>query len=436
MGASRRRILALLAAAAGASSGEAFASSGEWSLLGWLRGLIASPRRPARTLHVTPSGAGARTGRAWGDAATIDQLNALIQAAGPGGEVLLAADQGVYHIREPIIVSSGGARARPVTVRAIDSANGAPADAEFRGGRAEPFNPAGERGSECFRLTRGADHLRFRRIQFRNVGNGCFRIGAPVADLTIEDCAFRNVYRFIETTASGSERQASIRGFAVRRCRGAGVERSFARIRYDSARGVLEDCRADSQANEGEHIPAGCALDDSAHDIVFRRCVMENFRQNSGDGYWNGDGFSDEPRNYGISYEQCEARGCTDGGFDCKSAGVVLDRCIAEDNKRNFRLWGAQATLRSCISRNPNWRGAGRENGGPAHIWLGGRRARVDISRLRVDGDGSVNVFEFEGSDTKIRVDGYRFNVGPAARIIESNGNPGNDVRFIRAVAN
>jgi hypothetical protein len=280
---------------------------------------------------------------------------------------------------------------------------------------------------------RGADHLSFRRLQFRDVGNGCFRIGAPVSDLTIEDCTFRNIYRFIENTASGGERRAAMRGFAVRRCAGSGVERGFARIRYDSSQGIVEDCAADGEGIEGESIPVGCALDDTAHNIVYRRCVMQNFRQSNGNRYWNGDGFSDEGRNYGIRYEQCEARGCTDGGYDCKSADVVLDRCIAEDNKRNFRLWGATATLKSCTSRNPNWRGAGRENGGPAHIWLGGRRARIDVRDLVVDGPGPVNVFEFEGSDTHVLVDGYRFNVGKGAQVVEANGNPGNDVRFVRS---
>ncbi|MBI3437258.1 MAG: hypothetical protein HY054_01145 [Proteobacteria bacterium] len=79
-------------------------------------------------------------------------------------------------------------------------------------------------------------------------------------------------------------------------------------MRYSSRNGVMEDCSARGRANRGGPIPEGCALEDRARDIVYRRCVMENFQQWLGLGYWNGDGFSDEEGNSGIRYEDCQAR--------------------------------------------------------------------------------------------------------------------------------
>jgi hypothetical protein len=379
-----------------------------------LLGCANSAEARAPALHIVPDGAGA--GMSWDDGAPLAALSELIAALEPGGEILVAAERGAYALSRAVDVSAGGSKGRTVRVRGVDSATGQPALAVLRGTRSP-----GETGASAFRLARGARNLHFSHFEFRDVGNGCFSISAPVSNLVIEDCVFENIYRFVENTAGSEENHASLRGFAVRRCRGRGVERGFSRVRYNSNDGLFEDCRAEGLPNEGGSIPAGCALDDRASSITYRRCVMENFQQWRAGEYWNGDGFSDEPDNSNIRYEACEARGSTDGGFDCKSSEVVLDACIAEDNKRNFRIWGERALLSNCISRRPNFRGRDVENADSCHLWFANEgRGRVLVTNLAVEDEDATPIIKFEHDVGRVEIRGVtirspRENWGEAA---------------------
>lgn len=359
------------------------------------RGVAATPR----TLHITPDGAG--DGSSWSAAASLSNLEALIASVQLGGEVLIAAERGEYALGEGLDIGAGAAAGAVVRVRGVSSETGEPMLAILRGNRTQT-----EIGDAAFRLRRGAGHLHFSHLDFRAVGNGCFHVGAPLKRLTIEDCAFEDVYRFIENTAHDGEREASLVDFAVRRCRGTRVERGFLRVRYGSRSGVIEECLAQGLANEGGSIPAGCALDDEARDIVYRRCVMENFQQWRAGRYWNGDGFSDEPGNENIRYEACQARGSTDGGFDCKSRNVVLENCLAEDNKRNFRIWDDRASLADCTSRNPNFRGREVEDADACHIWIGGENAQILIANLTIEDADATQIFEFEHDGGSVQIRG------------------------------
>jgi hypothetical protein len=356
--------------------------------------LGAKARRAARTFCITPNGS--RDGSSWRAAAGLRDLARLIASLRGGGEILLAADQGEYALGEGLDIDAGGARS-PIRIRGANRA-GAPARATLRGNRGDNVM-----GDAAFRLRRGADHLHFSNLDFRDVGNGCFHIGGPISDLAVEDCRFENVYRFFENSAQ-HESQASLNGFAIRRCTGQRVERGFLRVRYESRGGIVEDCSAQGQANQGGAIPAGCALDDRARDIVYRRCVMENFQQWGGRDYWNGDGFSDEHDNANIRYETCVARGSTDGGFDCKSRGVVLTNCTAEANKRNFRIWSDRATLSGCTSRAPIRRGSPLQSGDACHIWIGTAGARIDVSNLTVEDRDATQIFEFDEDGAEVDV--------------------------------
>lgn len=377
----------------------------------------ASSRLPA--LHITPDGAG--DGSSWENAADLRLIEDLVFNIRPGGEILIAAERGEYRIDRALEIAAGGRPNAVVRVRGVNSVSGEASPAVIRGVRSPT-----EVGVDAFRLLRGADHLHFSHFDFRATGNGCFRVGGPVSGLTIEDCAFEDIYRFLENTSSNDEPSASLRSFAVRRCQGQGVQRGFSRLRYSSRDGVFEDCRAQGMANEGGDIPAGCALDDRASAITYRRCVMENFQQWRSGDYWNGDGFSDEGGNRNIRYEQCEARGSTDGGFDCKSIAVVLEDCIAEDNKRNFRVWDERATLTRCISRNPNFRGRDVEQADACHIWIGAGRGPIQIDDLTIEDQGSTPILEFEHDSARVeirgvRVDAPRENWGEDSDRVQAN---------------
>ena len=381
-GVSRRAVLAGLAAS-GALSVEARAAD---------RALAN------RTLYVTPRGSG--DGSSWRAAASLHDIARLVALLRGGGEILLAADQGEYAIGEGFDIDAGGAEHNSIRVRGVNR-SGAPMQAILRGNRRGRYL-----GDEGFRLARGADHVAFSHLSFRDVGNGCIHVGAPIAGLMIEDCSFNNVYRFLENTASEHEGDASLSDFAVRRCSGARVERGFLRIRYASSHGVIEDCHAQGRANRGGAIPEGCALDDRAGNIVYRRCIMENFQQWRELEYWNGDGFSDEGDNSNIRYEDCQARGSTDGGFDCKSNNVVLANCVAQGNKRNFRIWGDRATLTNCTSRNPVMRGNPLQQGDVCHIWIGGEDGRVSIEDLTVEDSDATPIFEFDEDSASVELSG------------------------------
>jgi hypothetical protein len=355
--------------------------------------------------YITLDGEG--DGSSWGQAASINDLADLITRVARGGEVLIAADRGEYRIEDAVEIGHGGVEGHEILVRGASSETDAPMLAVLRGNRGGE-----EQGPDAFRLLRGANHLRFSHFDFRDIGNGAFHVAAPVSNIAVADCAFENIYRFFENTATRGEGHASMRGFTIRRCSGSRVERGFLRIRYNSSDGVIEDCAAQGLANEGGLIPAGCALDDRARDIVYRRVVMENFQQWRGGEYWNGDGFSDEPDNANIRYDACEARGSTDGGFDCKSRDVVLENCVAEDNKRNFRIWSDHATLTNCTSRAPNFRGRdANENASSSHIWIGGEEnIDIDIANLTIEDRDATPIIEFNHDVGVVEIRGVTIN--------------------------
>ena len=384
-----------------------------------LMGCAGEADARVNVIHVTPDGDG--DGSSWNTAASFSAIADLIERLVPGGEVLIAADRGEYAITDAVEIARGGRASQEVRIRGVSAATGAPMAALVRG------EHAGEEGPEVFKLLRGASHVKFSHFAFRDIGNGAFRVAGAVSNVTIEDCAFENIYRFFENTAGDGEGHASIDGFVLRRCRGSQVERGFLRVRYNSRNGVIEDCAAQGTTNVGGRIPVGCALDDRASDITYRRCVMSGFQQLNGGEYWNGDGFSDEPDNSSIRYEACEARGATDGGFDCKSRDVVLTDCVAEDNKRNFRIWSDRATLANCTSRDPNFRGReANENASPCHIWIGGEEnIDITIDNLTISDHDATPIIEFNHDVGVVKIRGVSIN---SPRI-----NWGNDEGRIRA---
>ncbi len=370
-----------------------------------LMGCAGEARARVNVIHVAPDGEG--DGSSWTTPAGFYAIADLLEHLEPGGEILVAADRGEYALTGPLEFSRGGRASQEIRLHGVNSQTGTPMAALLRGNRT-----AEEEGAEVFKLLCGANHLKFSHFDFRDIGNGAFRAAGAISNVTIEDCAFENIYRFFENTAGNGEGHASIDGFTLRRCRGSRVQRGFLRIRYNSRNGLIEDCTAEGQANEGGLIPAGCALDDRASSITYRRVVMESFQQLNGGEYWNGDGFSDEPDNSAIRYEACEARGSTDGGFDCKSRDVVLENCVAEDNKRNFRLWGDHATMTNCVSRDPNFRGReANENASSSHIWIGGEEnIDIDIANLTIEDHDATPIIEFNHDVGRVEIRGVTIN--------------------------
>lgn len=374
--------------------------------------------REARTLHIAPSPTGTASGSDWANAGSLEKLSDFIAMAGPGGKVLLKADGGPYRVSRHITVRDGGANGMPVTIAGADTA-GRPAKAEIVGTRSDPWSPDGTAGSEVFRLSNGANHLRFEQILFRNQGNGCFRIAGDIGGLEIHDVDARNVRRFLENNASGVEERASIDGLAIRRVTVRGYSKGAIRLGSNSGNILIEDVVGDSERQDGDDFAIGIALQDSVHDVVLRRVAMMNSHDSTHE-YWNGDGFTTERNVRSIRFEDTIASGSTDGGYDLKSSETALLRARAEDNMRNFRIWG-ESTIADCVSRNPRKRGG---NGKQNHIWVGkGAKAHVIGCHIE-DSDDRTTVFEVE-RHAEVTVRDSTITTNPSARmsLIQDGGS-------------
>ena len=167
----------------------------------------------------------------------------------------------------------------------------------------------------------------------------------------------------------------------------------------------------DSERQDGDNFAIGVALQNSVHDVVLRRVTMMNSHDTTHE-YWNGDGFMTDKGVYNLLLEDTVASGSTDAGYDLKSSATTLLRSRAEDNARNYRIWGESA-IEDCISRNPHKRGGvGKQN----HFWIGkGARAHVIDCQVE-DQDPETIAFEVEQGGEMI-VQGSSVTVSPQARM-------------------
>jgi hypothetical protein len=317
-------------------------------------------------------------------------LPVLIGRAGPGGKVLIRADLGVYHIAQEIEIRTGGEPDRPITVMGVDS-SGRPMKATLVGTRADPYRPDGPPGSAVFRLGRGAHHLRFEHLSFRNQGNGCFYVAGDLRDLVVQHVDATNVRRFFENYAVGTAGSATIDGLTIRN---------------------VEDVLGDSERQDHDNFAEGIALEGTVHDVLLRRVVMRNSQDTLHD-YWNGDGFSTERNTYRIRFEDTVGSGNTDAGYDLKSNDTVLLRAVAEDNKHNFKMWGHDVTISGCFGSKPHRRG-GTGVQDQVEILKG---ADVTITGCEfADFDPSTTVFHVEAG-ARLTVADTKVSKHPAATI-------------------
>lgn len=337
------------------------------------------------SLYISPAGSGDKSGSDINNAASIGSLNTLIGKAGPGGEVLLLADQGGYKVNGILGVTRGGAEGQPVVVRGIDSAGNAMA-AHFIGSRPADWQAGDASGNELFKLGTGADNLIFRDLKIDNVGTA-FRVTADISNLHIEGVDANNVRRFFEDYSSAPSGTATISGLTIRDVDVQGFSRVAIRLQYDTNNVVIDNVTADMAGQTGDDLPAGVHLDGTVHNVTLSQVVMENIQSTAG-AYFNGDGFASERGVYDIRFIDTIARGNSDGGYDLKSSGTLIVRALSEENGRNYRLWG-EATLIDSTGLNPVLRGGISEQN---QLWL--------------DDDADVTViggrFDDAGSRTKV----------------------------------
>ncbi|WP_423603326.1 hypothetical protein [Sphingomonas sp. MS122] len=367
------------------------------------------------TLYISPTGSGSGDGSSAANAATLKDLPQLIAAAGPGGQVLLLADQGAYAAPTgALAIVAGGTASAPVTIRGIDSAGNAMA-ATIAGTRSEPFDPAGLSGEEIFRLLSGADNLRFSDLAFENVGTA-FRVGADVRNLTIEHVGATNVSRFFDNMVSGANASATITGLTIRDVAVDGYSKGAIRIQYDSNNVLIEDVRGDSQFQDGDNFAIGIHITGTAHDVTIDRVAMRNALDTVND-YRNGDGFATERGTYDITLRNVIATGNSDGGLDLKSDNIVVDGAIVSGNGRNIRLWGTGVQLSNIVSLDA---GAPLAGGNREHIWLA-EGASATIDGALFSDPGSPTLFNLAERNGALTVRDYGLSTG-AGTVMSKKG--------------
>ncbi len=353
--------------------------------------------------YISPNGNG--DGSSWQQAASITDLDKLIEQSTPGGEIWIAGDLGDYNVAGQIIsVDSGGSATAPIRIRGVASQAGGNDTPLFVGDRAENWTPGKSDGSEVFRLLNGANHLHFTGINFKNIGNGAFRLGGDLTNITLEDMQVNNVRRFVENYVSGGANTASITDLTIRDINVAGFSKGAIRLQYNSNNILIEDVVGDSQRQDGDNFAMGVQLQNTVNNVIHRRVTMNNAVQRRDDSlYWNADGFVTDWGTYDITYEDTFASGNTDGGYDLKSKDTVLIRAAAANNKRNFRIWRT-ATMIDVASDDPIRQGG---IGTAAHVHVLGSEGSLSIQGGTFSGDKGIDNIIFDLDDKgSVTVDG------------------------------
>lgn len=286
--------------------------------------------------------------------------------------------------------------------------------------RSVPIAAAGE---QVYFVRSGAV---YRGVRARAVGNGLFVIREPVRDVQISNIRVEGGYRVIENrAASDMAGAAGCVGLRVRGARASNLERSFARIRYDSHDGVISDVSASGMLTTGStDLPVGIAFDGTAHDFRIERCIMRGFQWKRAEKkYWNGDGFSTERGNARMLFRQCAAWNNSDGGFDLKSTETLLDDCVSGRNARNFRLWSSIRATR-LVSLDPiKIGGIGDTN----HFTIMAAQGLdeplvITIEHLAIKSDRSWPIFDVHDGPAKIIVGSHDIQVPPGTPLVRSRG--------------
>jgi hypothetical protein len=141
-----------------------------------------------------------------------------------------------------------------------------------------------------------------------------------------------------------------------------GFSKGVIKLAYDTHNVVIDNVRGDSQRQDGDNFAMGVHLLDTVHDVRITKTSMDNATDTVKGRYWNGDGFATERGVYRVVFEDTSARGNTDAGYDIKSMQTRIVRAVAEDNKKNYRIWG-DTVLIDSVGRDPHNRGGtGKQN--------------------------------------------------------------------------
>ena len=174
-----------------------------------------------------------------------------------------------------------------------------------------------------------------------------------------------------------------------------GFSKSVVKLQYDTNHVLLDSVYGDSEYQDGDTYAMGVMLSGTVHDVVIKNSTMLNCIASAATGnYWNGDGFVTERGVYNVRFENTYSAGNADAGYDLKSSNTVLVDAVAEDNNRNFRLWGTNVELINPIGVDPHTRGG---SGSQAQVWLDSSASVKITGGYFVDSGSATQVFSNSG---------------------------------------
>ena len=198
-------------------------------------------------------------------------------------------------------------------------------------------------------------------------------------DMLVENCTFTGF------TKSALRWEGGNRDFRIVNCHGDAGGKPYATDPFH----MIYDIRGDTRKD----LPPVIARVHDTH-ITFVGCTARNawHEAPAGKNYWNGDGFVAERGVSKLTFIDCSAFDCTDGGWDLKADGVVFKGCVAFRNKRNFRIW-SEAAFENCIMGFPVKRGG---SGGSYNIGVYSK-GMLTLDRCTLVGDAPPFGIEVEG---------------------------------------
>ncbi len=322
------------------------------------------------TRYISVNSSGLGDGSSWQNAGNIGQLNNFISdLSATGGVIYIDNESGDYNVSSSFNLTNGS-DANTIFIIGRGQ-NDVESRSVFKGTRTSPWpsDGSGNSGNEYFRVYKNAKNLIFKNLEFQNFGNGVFRILDEISNISFEEITIRNVTRFVENYYSGAAQgaTASFDGLTIKYLDIRGYSRGVMRA-LDSSKNIeIAHVFADSEQqvnSDSSAFSQGFHFDDTVSNVLLRKVTSINHFHSNGSSYWNADSFVAEKNVKNISLLECIAAGNTDGGVDSKSGELTIERMVALDNKRNYRLWG-DTIIKESFSLSPYKRGG---SGDSIHI--------------------------------------------------------------------
>ncbi|NPC46775.1 fibronectin type III domain-containing protein [Corallococcus sp. AB032C] len=297
---------------------------------GYSNGLSATPIADecsgSSVRHITVTGAGSKDGLTAQTAGTLSNLNAFIQAVGPGGMVCIHG--GTYGTGTT--VSQGGALGAPVTIKGVE---GRPIfQSTFQASTRAKTGPVA--------FTVKASNLVFHNLEFSHVGT-CFSFKAAtsVAHVTLSQFRAENVATCVDVERSSS---TAFTDLTIRDAMILQFTRGGIFLASGTNQSLVEDVYVDMEpeqiGGQGSDYPVGIALYDTTNNVTLRRATVMNVTGMQ-TGYTQGDGIDGESTASDVVLEDSYFRGNEDGCVDTKVRNMLIRNTVAAECKRNFRLW-------------------------------------------------------------------------------------------------